>query len=900
MKRLIRTVAVGLLILGAIAAAMMPLAIFGAAVPGVRVTDSIVPTDDADEYPTHLAEYGKGGLRTVPTYADLALIPLLRRETGMEVFVASEALKYRLDGSLTNWMIASPIQVASLGALGALPDSRIENGQVVAVLGHSTPGDWGELRWATLSKSATNAVHSGAVQSTMSGAGRWIFHDCIGGRPINVRWFGAFPNDGIEDTSAIQSALDFAAQANLTVELGTGVFEVNSIRISGAKLTGDTLIHEQGTAAGNYQPVAGSVLQHRIGATNHAVRIAAAARAGGIENVYISGYANLNLINPKTITATGTNRLQFFVAPGDTPNNGGTTTAWPYFGHCFFYASDNNYLGWGVVSNVIAETGEIRLLDNTDFYATESSNPNFYLTPGWKVVFSPAKTEVPETVSYTVVDPTSAGYAGISVESETAAQYEPLIENVVINKFHTGIRIGGQTGTRIRGAWCKFNNFAGIATAFHARSFDTQADNIYIQGFYNANYLTNSVSLTNIMNQFCGFGLYAVGRTASWQSPTIDRCTIGAFFLNDTDSMFPTFLVDSGCGHGVWLESSGYHPSQNVYFGNLTIRSHAWVSNAVPMPSVPGRRRYAVYGSNRFNKSQGPYAYIANLVVRDHSEGTTPQNRFDAVFHSDVGDHGIQVGHLMLQNGASNTYSLNTLGRFDGVPIGYAGRTMRPQKPDIQFDEVSFGLATNQARTVPNMDSQGRWIGYGYGGTNNPLAVLGYFSSAEANQIQFGGWGVSSYEPATKFEFRGADSKGGTEELWAQMDNSTAKWWVDEARFHSPFLRMYANAPTFYGYSSNQTSGTIFNFDGSTNVIWRVQDRGTTRVQLGASGDVDFSHAIRIGGIGSGPRIASGAGSPEGAQAAPVGSLWLRTDGGSGTAMYVKESGTGTTGWVPK
>ena len=44
----------------------------------------------------------------------------------------------------------------------------------------------------------------------------------------------------------------------------------------------------------------------------------------------------------------------------------------------------------------------------------------------------------------------------------------------------------------------------------------------------------------------------------------------------------------------------------------------------------------------------------------------------------------------------------------------------------------------------------------------------------------------------------------------------------------------------------------------------------------------------------------SGTGSPEGAITATVGSLWTRTDGGAGTTLYVKESGTGNTGWVAK
>jgi hypothetical protein len=43
-----------------------------------------------------------------------------------------------------------------------------------------------------------------------------------------------------------------------------------------------------------------------------------------------------------------------------------------------------------------------------------------------------------------------------------------------------------------------------------------------------------------------------------------------------------------------------------------------------------------------------------------------------------------------------------------------------------------------------------------------------------------------------------------------------------------------------------------------------------------------------------------GAGTPEGEEAAPVGSLFLRIDGGAGTTLYVKESGEGDTGWIGK
>ena len=43
-----------------------------------------------------------------------------------------------------------------------------------------------------------------------------------------------------------------------------------------------------------------------------------------------------------------------------------------------------------------------------------------------------------------------------------------------------------------------------------------------------------------------------------------------------------------------------------------------------------------------------------------------------------------------------------------------------------------------------------------------------------------------------------------------------------------------------------------------------------------------------------------GSGTPEGAVTAPVGSFYSNTSGGVGTSFYVKESGSGNTGWQPK
>jgi hypothetical protein len=50
----------------------------------------------------------------------------------------------------------------------------------------------------------------------------------------------------------------------------------------------------------------------------------------------------------------------------------------------------------------------------------------------------------------------------------------------------------------------------------------------------------------------------------------------------------------------------------------------------------------------------------------------------------------------------------------------------------------------------------------------------------------------------------------------------------------------------------------------------------------------------------TGVNWSSGSGSPEGVLTAPIGSLYTRTDGGASTTLYIKESGTGNTGWIAK
>lgn len=76
--------------------------------------------------------------------------------------------------------------------------------------------------------------------------------------------------------------------------------------------------------------------------------------------------------------------------------------------------------------------------------------------------------------------------------------------------------------------------------------------------------------------------------------------------------------------------------------------------------------------------------------------------------------------------------------------------------------------------------------------------------------------------------------------------------------------------------------------------------RTTGGLGMPRNGVVRFASIDNDDDGSSGAGIYSGSGTPESVITAPMGSLYLNQSGGAGTTLYVKESGTGNTGWVAK
>jgi hypothetical protein len=100
------------------------------------------------------------------------------------------------------------------------------------------------------------------------------------------------------------------------------------------------------------------------------------------------------------------------------------------------------------------------------------------------------------------------------------------------------------------------------------------------------------------------------------------------------------------------------------------------------------------------------------------------------------------------------------------------------------------------------------------------------------------------------------------------------------------------------GFQSGPAQGEA-GFLGAVSLGFHSRADAAWQVMLGGSSHTQVKTAaprLTLAGID----IRVGAGTPEAAVSAPVGSLFLRTDGAASTTLYIKETGTGNTGWVAK
>lgn len=204
---------------------------------GTMILGPVSTVDPGDTYPTHWAEFGKGGWRSAGNWTELNAIPADRIENGMSVWqVDSNRWFIRISGA---WTAFEPS--GTLETIADLTNSIPSAGFVVKqVLGFETPGDWGSPRdfwW-----DATNTLTASPIRlaSALTPTGRWI----NGWNDGDIRAFGAKGDDSTDNTDAVNAALLAMVETGTPLYTPSGTYRMGKITLPGSssqqvKLRGD-------------------------------------------------------------------------------------------------------------------------------------------------------------------------------------------------------------------------------------------------------------------------------------------------------------------------------------------------------------------------------------------------------------------------------------------------------------------------------------------------------------------------------------------------------------------------------------------------------------------------------------------------------------------------------------
>lgn len=175
------------------------------------------------------------------------------------------------------------------------------------------------------------------------------------------------------------------------------------------------------------------------------------------------------------------------------------------------------------------------------------------------------------------------------------------------------------------------------------------------------------------------------------------------------------------------------------------------------------------------------------------------------------------------------------------------------------------------------------------GGINSANGLIKIYSTNALVRGTGSPEGVTSGPPGALYER--SDGSGETALYFKNAGSSTTGW--------KPLYLDKTTNQVFEGNITTQdTLKTLYIETASPGNAIQLLENTYVGGGLQVSGDLDVMGGdIELFGT---KLITYGSGAPEGAVSAPVGCLYLRIDGGVGSTLYVKQSGTGNTGWAAK
>lgn len=287
--------------------------------------------------------------------------------------------------------------------------------------------------------------------------------------------------------------------------------------------------------------------------------------------------------------------------------------------------------------------------------------------------------------------------------------------------------------------------------------------------------------------------------------------------------------------------------------------------------ATPGATRY--YGTDS-GGTKGFFSIPSSTTINP------TDNRYP------VRTNSTTFGDGLLLNEGSNILSLNNGSNAEEFRIYGSTNGGNYERLSIKHNGSGSGIVIDsQAGGTGTV----RPLNWAFGGTTRMnLGITGTLTLSPATTNDYIFFGTGFYADASgRFELNA--NGGGPEVHFGTWDTS------------SPF----------YLKTARTASGSFFSLFNNTTPIFDLQADGTLDLYGNVFPMTDNSFTLG----GSANRWAnlftskttyatslfdtSGSGTPEGSVTAVVGSTYRRSDGGAGTTLYVKESGSGNTGWSP-
>jgi hypothetical protein len=248
----------------------------------------------------------------------------------------------------------------------------------------------------------------------------------------------------------------------------------------------------------------------------------------------------------------------------------------------------------------------------------------------------------------------------------------------------------------------------------------------------------------------------------------------------------------------------------------------------------------------------------------------------------------LDIDNCYIADNYNNIHFPNAAGNFaTSVHIhGQGGYVGRASNVGILLDKEAVSFK------VSDIVIESNDVGFACQGLGNQVTFdnIHFEANGGANAIYVAGNSARSGQFTIKncFFFDNAINLR-ADYAFIMMENNTGLMETGKFSFGTAVNAYFANNKTDDGVSINpiaqyealRASATVSYFDKSdTGRVFQRSDQ----IYVGAGSAAIFS----------------GPGTPETFVTAAIGSLYLRTDGGANTTLYVKESGTGNTGWVAK